>query len=139
MIESLAQRDGFSDVLWDFTADCLDRVYDELPGEPFRRVVRHFRKVGVSDLDDLLGGAGQALDKLRRRAARCEDDGELARLNFQIGRGEMVFVLERRAPEEAAADISRRLIEWAADEAAERARQADVLRRLAATAGPPKE
>ena len=136
MIRWLADRDGFADVLWDFTAECLNGVYDELPGESFRRVVRHFREVGVADLDDLLHDADAALRKLRRRAARCDDDAELARLNVAIGRGEMVFALERRAPEEVAADISRRLIEWASDPSAERVRQAGVLRRLVEAADP---
>jgi hypothetical protein len=47
MIRWLAGRGGAGDVLWGFTIACLLRVYDELPGEMFRRVVRHFQEVGV--------------------------------------------------------------------------------------------
>jgi hypothetical protein len=130
MIHWLAGRGGSGDGLWEFTIACLLRVYDDLPGDEFRRVVRHFQQVGASGVDDLLGEAGRALNKLERRARRCDDDTELMRLNQRIGLGAMVFALEFQAPEEAAADISKRLLESAPRPEAERRLQADTLRRL---------
>jgi hypothetical protein len=130
MIRWLTQRGGAFEGLWDFTETCLLRVYDDLPGDEFRRVVRYFQEVGVTGIDDHLDDAGRTLDKLKRRAKRCDDDAELARLNAMIGYGSMVFALEFQAPEEAAADISRHLMDWATDPAAERRVQADTLRTL---------
>ena len=130
MIRWIASRGGSGDGLWEFTVACLLRVYDDLPGDEFRRVVRHFEQVGASDVDDLLAEAGHALRKLERRARRCDDDSELLRLNRQIGLGTMVFALDFQAPEEAAADISKQLLDWASRPEAERRLQTDALRRL---------
>jgi hypothetical protein len=130
MIRWLADREGSAERLWDFTTECLLRVYDDLPGDDFRRVVRHFQEVGVSGIDDLLVEARRATHQLERRARRCDDDAALALLNAQIGLGSMVFALEFHAPEEAAADVSRRLLEWAPQPEAERRLQAETLRTL---------
>jgi hypothetical protein len=130
MIRWIAGRGGGGDGLWEFTIACLLRVYDDLPGEEFRRVVGHFRQVGAPGVDDLLGEAAQVLGKLERRARRCDDDVGLARLDRQVGLGATVFALEFQAPEEAAADVSRRLLEWAEQPGAERRSQAETLRRL---------
>jgi hypothetical protein len=135
MIRGLAGRGSDDERLWDFTIACLRRVFAELPGDEFRRVVRHFEQVGVAGVDDLLGEAGRILAEMKRRARRCSDDAELMRLNAQIGRGAMVFALEFQAPEEAALDVSRRLLEWAPQAAAERHLQAEALRRLFPEAG----
>lgn len=110
MIRCVATRGGSGERLWEFTIACLLRVYDDLPGDEFRRVVRHFRQVGASGVDDLLGDARRGLSKLERRARRCDDDTELMRLNTQIGLGTMVFALDFQAPEEAATDISKQLL-----------------------------
>jgi hypothetical protein len=73
-------------------------------------------------MDDLLEEAGRELRKLERRAAKCNDDAELMRLNRQIGAGVMVFALEFQDPKEAAIDVSDRLIAWADRSAGERLR-----------------
>lgn len=122
-------RQGYVGPLWEFTIECCRRVWDELPDDAFRRVVKHAEQVGTHGIDDLLGEAYQALDRLERRFRKA-DDSEQPRLSRRIGFGRMVFAFEHQDGAGAAGSISRDLVEWAGDEDAERQAQAALLRQL---------
>ncbi len=126
MIDWLEEQ-GYVNPLWEFTVACCRRVWDKLPGDNFRRVVEHFERIGMHDIDDALAGALQALDKLERRFSRA-DDAEQVRLSRRIGFGRMVFAFEHQDAAGAAGSISRDLVEWADDADAERQTQAALLR-----------
>src|SRR3954463_7659493 len=88
MIRWLEER-GYNGPLWEFTIACCRRVWDDLPGDAFRRVVEHFEQVGVHDIDAVLSEAYRALGKLERRFQKADDDAEQARLSRRIGFGRM--------------------------------------------------
>jgi hypothetical protein len=129
MIRWLEQQ-GYIGPLWEFTVVCCRRVWDDLPGDAFRRVVEHFEQIGVHDIDEVLAGAYQALDKLERRFHKASDHAEQSRLSRCIGFGRMVFAFEHQGGAEAAQSISAEFAEWADDADAERRGQADLLRQL---------
>lgn len=122
-------KQGYVEFLWEFTIRCCRRVWDELPGDAFRRVVEHAEQVGTHGIDDLLAEAHQALDKLERRFRKA-DDAEQPRLSRRIGFGRMVLAFDQQDGAGAAAAISTDLLEWADDADAERRAQADLLRQL---------
>ena len=122
-------KQGYVGPLWEFAIACCRRVWDELPGDPFRRVVEHAERIGSHDIDEALAGAYQALERLERRFHKA-DDAEQARLSRRIGFGRMVFAFDHQDGEGAAASISGDLVAWADDADAERRAQADLLRQL---------
>jgi hypothetical protein len=128
MIRRLEEQ-GYTGPLWAFTLACCRRVWDELPGDVFRRVVRHFEQIGVHDIDDALSEAHQALEKLERRLRKA-DDAEQQRLSRRIGFGRMVLAFEHQDAAGAARSISNDLAEWADNAEAEWQAQADLLRQL---------
>ncbi len=128
MIDWLEEQ-GHVEPLWEFTIACCRRVWDEWPGDAFRRVVEHAERVGVHDIDDALAEASQALDKLEHRFRKA-GDAEQVRLSRRIGFGRMVLAFEHQDGAEAARSISGDLMEWADDPDAERRAQASLLRQL---------
>jgi hypothetical protein len=90
MLDWLAKQ-GRDGELFDFTLACFHRIWDELPGEVFRRVVKHAERVGMRDIDDVLDDARRALDKLNRVFHEAGDLDQ-TRLSRQIGFGQMVRV-----------------------------------------------
>lgn len=127
MIDWLSEQ-GYAEALWLFTIGCCRRVWDELPGDA-RRVVEHAERVGTIDIDDRLGAAVQALDRLERRVQRASG-AEQAQLSRQLGFGRLVLAFEHQDGAGAAGAISTDLLGWAGDEDAERGAQADLLRQL---------
>lgn len=129
MIRWLGSR-GRADALWEFTIACCRRVWDQLPGDAFRRVVEHAERIGVHDIDESLAGASQALHKLERQFRKAGDADEQRRLNRRIGLGRMVFAFDYQDAKEAAESISGDLVEWSNGPDEERRVQADLLRQL---------
>lgn len=123
-------RQGYVEPLWQFTIACCHRIWDDLPGDAFRRVVEHAERIGVRDLDNTLAEASEALDKLERRFHKATDEDKQARLSRQIGFARMVFAFEHQDGAGAAESISGELVEWADDADAERCVQAELLRQL---------
>ncbi len=124
------ETQGYSDALWDFTIACCRRLWDDLPGESFRRVVEHFEQLGIRDIEGPLSEASQSLDKLERRLRESTSAGEQTRLNREVGLGRMVFAFEYQDAVEAARSISDDQFAWADDPMEERQFQAALLRRL---------
>jgi len=124
------EKQGFVEQLWEFTLACCRRVWDELPGDAFRRVVEHAEQIGVSGVDDLIAEAHQALDKLERKLRKASSDTKQAQLNRQIGFGRMVLAFEYQVGAEAARSISNDLLEWADNPEFEQQEQAALLRKL---------
>jgi hypothetical protein len=130
MIAWLAKQ-GYGESLWDFAVACCRRVQDELPGEPFRRLIDHLERLGTRDIGDYSLEASRALDTLERRLRKASSDGEESRLNRQIGYGNAVLTaVDQQDGASAARAISGGLLEWAADLTAEACEQANSLRRL---------
>jgi hypothetical protein len=123
------EEQGYRGPLWEFTITCCRRVWEELPGNAFRRVVEHFEQVGVHDIDSVLSEAHHALDKLERRFHKADDVGQ-SQLSRRIGFGRMVFAFEDQDAASAARSISHDLAEWANDQVVEHQAQAHVLRQL---------
>jgi hypothetical protein len=121
---------GHDDELWEFTVTCCRRVWDDLPGETFRRVVEHFEQIGVRDIEDSLAEASQSLDKLERRIRGTAGAVEQTRLSRKIGFGRMVLAFEHQDAAGAANSISGDLIAWADDADEERRLQAELLRQM---------
>lgn len=130
MIRWLDQQ-GYTDALWDFALACCRRVWHELPGESFRRVVEHFEQLGVTDIEEPLAEASQSLDRLERRLRGTDSDAEQTRLNRKIAFGRMVLAFDYQVAAEAAVSISDDQLAWADDPDEERRQQADLLRQLA--------
>jgi hypothetical protein len=129
MIGWLAAQ-GHGEPLWQFTVRCCRRIWDDLPGDVFRRVVEHAERVGTRYIDDELAEVTRSLERLERQSRRATDDDEQMRLNRQIGFGRMVLACEHQDGAETAESIRRDLLEWAEDPEAERRTQADLLRQL---------
>lgn len=133
MIDWLEDQ-GYGPVLWDFAIACCRRYWDDLPGEPFRRVVKHVEQVGIRDIEDPLHEAYQALDKLKRRvrkATSATSSGKESKVNRQIEYGNMVLAaFEQQDGASAAKSISGDLLQWAEDANREARLQTDVLRQL---------
>jgi hypothetical protein len=129
MIDWLSQQ-GYVAALWQFATDCCRRVWDDLPSDVFRRVVVHAETVGAHDIDDVLGDARQALEKLERRFHKVDDEEEQARLSRRIGYGRLVFAFDDQDSAGVAGSISNDLLEWAEDPETEQRTQADLLRTI---------
>jgi hypothetical protein len=121
---------GYSEEHWDFAIACCRRIADEMPSGSVRRVAEHVAQIGTRDVDDLLGEASQALERLERQIRKVSDAGEQARLNRQLGFGRMVLAFEQQDGAGAAHAISRDLLEWADEPDEERRIQAGLLREL---------
>jgi hypothetical protein len=124
------EKQGYHSALWEFTIACCRRIWGELPGDAFRRVVEHVEQMGIRDVDDRLAEATQVLDKLERRFRKAIDTAEQAQLNRQLGFGRMVFAFDHQDGAGAARSISSDLVDWADDPEAERRVQSDLLRQL---------
>ncbi|WP_439631598.1 hypothetical protein [Gemmata sp.] len=90
----------------------------------------HAERVGSHDIDDVLGDASRALDKLARRFDKTEDEEERGRLSRQMGYGRLVQAFDYQDSAGVAGSISDDLLGWAEDEPTERRTQADLLRTL---------
>lgn len=123
------ENKGHGEKLWDFTIACCRRIWNELPGDAFRRLVEHVERIGTRDVEEPLAEVWQALDKLERRLRKAADPDKL---NRQIGFGRMTLAFEQQDGASAARSISQDLIDWAKDVTEEKGIQAEVLRRLAA-------
>src|SRR4051812_36299273 len=98
MIRWLSHQ-GQTDALWDFTVACCRRIWDQLPGESFQRVVERAEQVGRGFarwemVEDDLHEAYQALDRLERKLLKAKEGAEQDRLNRAIGYGRAVFAFE---------------------------------------------
>jgi hypothetical protein len=130
MIDWLEEQ-GYGPLLWDFVIACCRREWDELPGEPFRRLVDHVEQVGIRDLEDALHEASRALKKLERRLRRSTNCGTESKLNRQFGHGNMILAaFDQQDGASAARSMSADLFAWAEDSTAEARSQADSLRQL---------
>lgn len=124
------ERQGYGDALWDFTIGCCRRIWDELPGDSFRRVVTHFEQIGSHDIDEVLHEASRSLERLERRFSKSDDEHEQTQLSRGIGLGRMVFAFEAQHGAAAARSISSDMVDWADDAGLEFERQANLLREI---------
>jgi hypothetical protein len=125
------EAQGYGPLLWDFAIACCRRIWEELPGDPFRRVVEHVEEVGIRDVEDSLHEASESLDKLERRLRKATSSSEESRLNRQIGYANMVLAaFDQQDGASAARSISGDLSAWAEDGTAEAQLQAASLRDL---------
>jgi hypothetical protein len=125
------EKQGCTDALWDFTIACCRRVWHDLPGESFRRVVEHFEQLGRHDIEEPLAEASRSLDRLEGRLRKTASVAEQTRLNRKIGYGRIVLAFDYQDAAEAALSTSDDQIAWADDPDGERRHQADLLRQLA--------
>lgn len=125
------EAQGYGPLLWDFAIVCCRRMWNELPGESFRRVVEHVEQIGIRDVEDPLHAASEALDKLERRLRKATSSRDQSKLNRQIGYANMVLVaFDQQDGASAAGTISGDLLAWAEDGTAEARLQAASLRDL---------
>jgi hypothetical protein len=125
------EAQGYGPRLWDFAIACCRRMWSELPGESFRRVVEHVEEVGIRDAEDPLHEASQALEKLERRLRIATCSSDQSKLNRQIGLANMVLAaFDQQDGASAAGSISGDLLAWAEDGTAEVRLQAASLRDL---------
>jgi hypothetical protein len=124
------ERQGYGEALWDFTIRCCRRIWDKLPGEAFRGLVRHAERMGTRDLDNALAVAHRSIKKLEGRLQRLADSEEESRLNREVGFGQMVLAFEQQDGASAARSISNDMLAWSHDADKERQLQADLLRQL---------
>jgi hypothetical protein len=125
------EAQGYGTLLWDFAIACCRRIWNELPGESFRRLVEHVEQVGIRDVDDPLHQAMEALDKVERRLRKATSSSEESRLNRQIGYANMVLAaFDQQDGASAARSISEDLSAWAEDRTTEAQLQAASLRDL---------
>ncbi len=124
------EKQGFLDPLWDFALACCHRVWDKLPGEAFRGVVKHAEQIGSRDIDDALSEARREISRLQRRLLRASNPEEESRLNRKLGFGKVVMAFEQQDCASVARTISEDLIAWSKEAEQERSLQAELLRKL---------
>jgi hypothetical protein len=123
---------GYHDALWAFAAAGCRRLWDDLPGPEFRKVVVLAEQIGCglatwAMIDDALLAAAGALERLERK---CRAAG-VEQWNRRLVAADAVFVFGFQDALAAAGSISRHFLEVLTDPASERLAQAELLRRLA--------
>ena len=124
------ERQRYGQQLLYFTIACFRGIWDELPDDAFRRVVKHAEQMGIQHIQDPLQDAYDVLRKLERRLANASDPEEESRLNRRIGFARMVRAFDVQHSANAARSISRDLMAWADDADKERRKLAEMLREL---------